>query len=101
MEIVIKRAFYVNVIIDDKEPIKIKTNYDTVGKIISDLRKEHGTEYILESGSSSSKPEPNMQIKLIPLKRFPKQKKKIFLLRRLLLKTTNLRLARKEFLLRV
>ena len=75
MEIVIKRAFYVNVIIDDKEPIKIKTNYDTVGKIISDLRKEHGTEYILESGSSSSKPEPNMQIKVNSVKEVSETKK--------------------------
>ncbi len=75
MEIVIKRAFYVNVIIDDKEPIKIKTNYDTVGKIISDLRKEHGAEYILESGSSSSKPEPNMQIKVNSVKEVSETKK--------------------------
>ena len=75
MEIVIKRAFYVNVIIDDKEPIKIKTNYDSVGKIISDLRKEHGTEYILESGSSSSKPEPNMQIKVNSVKEVSETKK--------------------------
>lgn len=68
MEIVIKRAFYVNVIIDGGEPIKIKTNYDTIGKIISDLRKEHGEEYLLEGGSSSFAPEPNMQIKLNSIK---------------------------------
>jgi len=75
MEIVIKRAFYVNVIIDDKEPVKIKTNYDTVGKVVSDLRKEHGTEYILESGSSSSKPEPNMRIKVNSVKEVSETKK--------------------------
>ncbi len=68
MQIVIKRAFYVNVIIDDNEPVKIKTNYDTVGQIISDLRKENNAEYILESGSSSSRPEPNMQIKINSVK---------------------------------
>lgn len=68
MEIIIKRAFSVNVSIDGKDPVKVKTNQETVGKIIADLRKEHGTEYILESGSSSFKAEPNMNIKINSVK---------------------------------
>ena len=61
--------------VENSDTIKNNTNYDTVGKIISDLRKEHGTEYILESGSSSSKPEPNMQIKVNSVKEVSEKKK--------------------------
>lgn len=75
MNIIIKRAFFVNVSIDGKEPVKVKTNEETVGKIVSNLRKEHGTEYILESGSSSSAAEPNMQIKINSVKEVVESKK--------------------------
>lgn len=75
MEIVIKRAFFVNVVVDGKDPIKVRTNQETVGKVVSDLRKEHGTEYILESGSSSFKAEPNMTIKINSVKETVETKK--------------------------
>ncbi len=75
MEIVIKRAFDVNVSIDGAAPIKVRTNEETVGKVIANLRREHGTEYVLESGSSSFKAEPNMQIKLNSVKEVIETKK--------------------------
>lgn len=75
MEIVIDRAFSVNVIIDGKEPVKLKTNAKTVGEIVASLRKEHNTEYVLDGGSSSFKAEPNMQIKINSIKEVSEIKK--------------------------
>ncbi len=68
MEIVIKRAFFVNVSIDGKEPVKIKTNENTVGKVVNNLEKENGTKYIIGDGISYSKAEPNMDININSVK---------------------------------
>jgi len=75
MEIVIKRAFFVDVAIDGKAPIKVKTNKETVGEVVSDLKKEHGNEFLIEESSSFFKAEPNMQIKINSVKEVVETKK--------------------------
>ena len=96
MEIIIKRAFSVNVSIDGKDPVKVKTNQETVGKIIADLRKEHGTEYILESGSSSFKAEPNMNIKINSVKETNETKKEEIPFETRIVETDDLEIGEEE-----
>lgn len=68
MEIVIKRAFFVNVSVDGKDAKQVKTNADSVGKLVSELKEKDKAEYILEGASYADKLEPNMQIKLNSVK---------------------------------
>ena len=96
MEIIIKRAFSVNVSIDGKDPVKVKTNQENVGKIIADLRKEHGTEYILESGSSSFKAEPNMNIKINSVKETNETKKEEIPFETRIVETDDLEIGEEE-----
>lgn len=65
MRILINRAIDVNVIIDDKDKKTIKTNEVTIGRVVLQLEKEAGNEYVVGDGySSSSRLEPNMDIHL-------------------------------------
>lgn len=69
MHIVITRAFDVNISVDGGKATAVRTNETTVGKVIANLRKETGLDYILEDGFSSSfKTEPDMTINLKSVK---------------------------------